>query len=257
MRLATFNANSIRSRLGITLDWLAANKPDVLCIQETKATDPDFPLAPFKDAGWHVSFRGEKSYNGVAIVSRKAPDSVKFGFDDAGQADETRLAWAQFGSLHVINTYVPQGREITHPMYQYKIEWLTRLKKLFKKRLPANAKAAWLGDLNVAPDAMDIYNSSQQEDHVCFHVDIRKAFADAVAFGFVDVFRKHHPEPGQYSYFDYRTVNAVKRGMGWRVDHILCTRGLADQSTDAFIDLKPRLADKPSDHTFMVADFKD
>lgn len=255
MKIATFNANSIRSRLGIVLDWLKAHKPDVLCIQETKAEDKDFPSLAFAGSGYNVIFRGEKSYNGVALFSVEKPSEISFGFDDGGKADETRLLCAKVGNVHVVNTYVPQGREIDHPMYQYKLEWFKRLKAYFGKHFTPNTRLVWVGDLNVAPQAMDIHNAEEQEEHVCYHVDVRKAFADTVGWGFVDVFRKHHPEPGQYTYFDYRTINAVQRKMGWRVDHILATPALAAKSTDSYIDLKPRMLDKPSDHTFLVAEF--
>jgi len=255
MKIATFNANSIRSRLGIVLDWLKAHKPDVLCIQETKAEDKDFPSLAFEGSRYNVIFRGEKSYNGVALFSLEKPLEVSFGFDDGGKADETRLLCAKVGNVHVVNTYVPQGRELDNPMYQYKLEWFKRLKAYFGKHFTPNTKLVWVGDLNVAPLAMDIHNAEEQEEHVCYHVDVRKAFADTVGWGFVDVFRKHHPEPGQYTYFDYRTINAVQRKMGWRVDHILATSALAAKSTDSYIDLKPRMLDKPSDHTFLVAEF--
>ena len=255
MLVATFNCNSVRSRLAIVLDWLKARKPDVLCLQETKVQDGDFPSPAFKDAGYHVCFRGEKTYNGVAVVSRTAPSNVSFGLDDGKQSDETRLVAARFGSLNVVNTYVPQGREITHAMYGYKLEWFARLKTFFGRHFSPKKQLVWVGDLNVAPEAIDIHNASEQEEHVCYHKDVRKAFADTVAWGFVDVFRKHHPEPGQYTFFDYRTINAVKRNMGWRVDHILATPPLAACSKDCFIDLKPRLAPGPSDHTFIAAEF--
>ncbi|MBA4387276.1 MAG: exodeoxyribonuclease III [Verrucomicrobia bacterium] len=256
MKIATFNANSIRSRLDIVLAWLGEQKPDVLCVQETKVVDNDFPSLAFTEAGYNVVFRGEKSYNGVCIISKSKPANVSFGLDDGEQADETRLAYARIGSVHVVNTYVPQGREIDNPMYPYKLKWLARLKKYFDRHFTPRDNVVWLGDMNVAPEAIDIHNAEQQADHVCYHVDVRKAFADTVAWGYVDVFRKHHPEPGQYSFFDYRTINAVKRNMGWRVDHIMATKPLATLCTDAFIDLKPRLKEKPSDHTFMAAEFR-
>jgi exodeoxyribonuclease III len=255
MKIATFNANSIRSRLDTVLAWLSANEPDVLCLQETKVVDGEFPSLPFREAGYNVVFRGEKSYNGVALVSRARPEGVAFGMDDGGQADETRLVYAKVAGVHIVNTYVPQGREINHPMYGYKVQWFQRLKAYFGRHFTPRMKLVWVGDLNVAPEAMDIHNAAEQADHVCYHVDVRKAFADAVEWGFVDVFRKHHPEPGQYSYFDYRTINAVKRNMGWRIDHVLATRPLAAKSAACRIDLAPRLAPKPSDHTFVVAEF--
>jgi len=256
MKIATFNANSIRSRVEVILSWLNKNRPDILCLQETKVLDKDFPALAIAEAGYSVVFSGEKSYNGVALISRTKPSTVRFGLDDGGQPDETRLLYAKVGPVHVVNTYVPQGREIDHPMYQYKLEWFKRLKAYFDRHFTTKMNLVWLGDLNVAPEAMDIHNAEKQENHVCYHVDVRKAFADTMDWGFVDVFRKHHPaEPDQYTYFDYRTRNAVQKGMGWRVDHILATRVLVKKSVNSYIDLKPRTEVKPSDHTFLVAEF--
>lgn len=255
MKITTFNANSIRSRLGIVTDWLQANRPDVLCIQETKVQDADFPQAAFTDAGYQIAFRGEKSYNGVAIASLAAPDAVSFGFDDGGPADATRFVVARFGDLRVVNTYVPQGREIDHPMYAYKLEWFRRLHRWLDRHASPADKILWTGDLNVAPEAIDIHNSEKQANHVCYHVDVRQAFAETVGWGFVDVFRKYHPEAGQFTFFDYRTPNAAQRQMGWRIDHMLATASLADRSVDAAIDIAPRLLEKPSDHTFLTAEF--
>ena len=256
MKIATFNVNSIRSRLPILLAWLQTQRPDALGVQETKVTDDEFPAEPFRAAGYHVVFRGEKTYNGVALLSRAEPRGVAFGFDDGGPADETRLVRAQIGPVHVVNTYVPQGREIDHPMYAYKLQWFGRLREYFARHFTPRMKVVWLGDLNIAPEAKDIHNADQQANHVCYHVDARRAFAQAAAWGFVDVFRKHHPEAGQYTFFDYRQKDAVKRGLGWRVDHILATVPLANLSVAAAIDLQPRLADKASDHTVLVAEFK-
>jgi len=203
-----------------------------------------------------LRFHGEKSYNGVAILSRLVPSEVQFGIDDGKTPDQTRLVAARFGAVHVVNTYVPQGREITHEMYAYKLQWFARLKAFFDRHFTPKKQVVWVGDLNVAPAAIDIHNAAEQDEHVCYHEAVRKAFADTLSWGFVDVFRKHHPEPGQYTFFDYRTVNAVKRNMGWRVDHILATPPLAARSEDCFIDLEPRMAQSPSDHTFLTASFK-
>ena len=255
MKLATFNANSVRARLDTVTGWLRRHEPDVLCIQETKVQDADFPCTAFNDAGYHVVYRGEKSYNGVALASRTKPKLVRFGFDDGGPADETRLLYAKVGPIHVVNTYVPQGRELDHEMYRYKLEWFARLKAYFEKNFSPRSRLVWVGDLNVAPQRMDIHNADQQKNHVCYHVDVREAFADTLSWGFVDVFRKHHPEPGQFTFFDYRTPNAAKRKMGWRIDHIEATRSLANRSTDSYVDLAPRLQSRPSDHTFLVAEF--
>lgn len=255
MRIATFNANSIRVRLNTVLKWLSDYAPDALCIQETKCEDRDFPAQAITDAGYHVAFRGEKSYNGVALITRAKPSEVTFGFEDGESPDGTRLLCARLGPVHVVNTYVPQGREIDHAMYQYKLRWFQRLKSCFDAKFTPRSKMVWLGDLNVAPDFPDIHNAQDQLQHVCFHEDVRRAFADVVAWGLVDVFRKHHPEPGQYTFFDYRTINAVQRKMGWRIDHIMATAPLAATSRDCFIDVEPRRLPQPSDHTFLCADF--
>ena len=255
MRIATFNANSVRVRLPVILQWLRDYSPDILCIQETKVQDRDFPADAFTEAGYHVAFKGQKTYNGVAVVSRPAPSSVRFGFDDDGPADATRLADVSFGNLHVVNTYVPQGREITHEMYAYKLQWFSRLKTYFETHYTPRKKVLWLGDLNIAPEAIDVHNAAQQQDHVCHHAAARAAFAETVVWGFHDVFRQHHPEPGQYTFYDFRVGNPVDRNMGWRVDHVLATRSLAKRCTDSFIDLEPRKGARPSDHTFLVADF--
>ena len=255
MKIATFNVNSIRSRLPIVIAWLDKNKPDVLCMQETKVQDHEFPAAAFTEAGYQVVFRGEKSYNGVAVASLTKPSKISFGFTDGGSPDESRLLIAKISEIFVINTYVPQGREIENAMYQYKLEWFERLRKLFEKQFKPDDKIVWAGDFNVAPEAIDIYNAPMQENHVCYHKAVREAFAQAKQWGFVDIFRKYHPEPGQYSYYDYRTLNAVQRKMGWRVDHILATAPLARKSKDCYIDLKPRLEPKCSDHTVMTAEF--
>ncbi|MBU4201143.1 MAG: exodeoxyribonuclease III [Verrucomicrobia bacterium] len=256
MKIATFNVNSIRSRLDTVLAWLSRHQPDVLCLQETKVQDLDFPSRPIINAGYQVIFRGEKSYNGVALISKTKPTDIRFGLDDGAEPDETRLVAAKVGSWVIVNTYVPQGRDIEHAMYQCKLKWFQRLHSWFSRHFTPKTPLVWVGDLNIAPEARDIHNAEEQANHVCYHQAARQAFADVVAWGFVDVFRKHHPESGQYSYFDYRTPNAVKRKMGWRVDHILATPVLAAKSTDAFIDLEPRLGPSPSDHTVMVADFK-
>jgi exodeoxyribonuclease III len=257
MIIATFNANSVRARLDAIIAWLNEHRPDVLCLQETKVVDADFPALAFTEAGYHVVFHGEKSYNGVAIASLAKPDTVSFGLDDGASPDPFRLAHARFGALHVVNTYVPQGREITHAMYRYKLDWLQRLRDYFDRHLTPRKQVAWAGDLNVARGMLDIHNAEKQADHVCFHADVRRAFETTLEWGFTDVCREQHPDERIYTFFDYRTVNAVKRNMGWRIDYILATPPLARRVRSCTVDLQPRLAPKPSDHTFLVAEFAD
>ena len=255
MKIATFNANSIRSRLDLVLSWLEHHQPDALAIQETKVQDADFPVEAFQSAGWQVAFRGEKAYNGVAVVSRQAPDRVTFGLDDGGPPDETRLMHVQFGPLHLVNTYVPQGRAIDHPMYAYKLEWLARLRRYFERHFTPNDHVLWVGDLNVAQTDIDVHRPETKRNHVCVHEDVRKAFADTVDWGFTDLFRHFHPEPGHYSFYDYRQPRSLERNQGWRIDLLLATPPLAETCQAAEIDLEPRRAPKPSDHTVIWATF--
>ncbi len=255
MKIATFNANSIRSRLDPVLAWLEQHQPDALAIQETKVQDHEFPVEAFREAGWHVTFRGEKSYNGVAVITREAPEDVSFGFDDGGPADATRLVRLRLGPLHLVNTYVPQGRAIDHPMYAYKLEWFRRLKRDFEKRYSPRDLLLWVGDLNVAPTALDVYKPETKRQHVCFHEDVRHTFADVKDWGFEDLFRRFHPEEERYSFYDYRQRQSLDKNQGWRIDLLLASPPLAAACHAADIDIEPRRAPKPSDHTFVWAEF--
>ncbi|HOT90714.1 MAG TPA: exodeoxyribonuclease III [Anaerolineae bacterium] len=255
-KIATFNANSIRSRLEQILAWLDREAPDVLCIQETKVQDQDFPAQPIMEAGYHVIFRGQKAYAGVAIISRETPQDVAAGLDDGEEADEPRLLRAVYHGIAVVNTYVPQGREPESEHFQYKLRWLKRLRAFFERHYTPNDLLVWVGDLNVAPEDIDVYDPKGLRYHVDFHPEAQAALEYVRQWGFVDVFRKHHPnEPGQFSYFDYRTRNAIERGIGWRVDHIWATAPLAARSTRAWIDVEARKAERPSDHVPLVAEF--
>ena len=253
MKVVTFNCNSVRTRLGAVLGWLEEHQPDVLCLQETKVVDELFPVEAFEEAGWSVVFRGEKSYNGVAIVSKKAADEFSFGLDEEPK-DEPRLAYARYGDVHVVNTYVPQGRAIDHPMYAYKLEWFARLRKYFDKRFTAESKLFWCGDLNVARDPIDVSNPQTKKEHVCFHETIRATFEEILGFGFVDLFRKHNPELVDYSFYDYRVPFNPERKVGWRIDYVLGTEAVAAKSVGSWIDVEPRTKEKPSDHVPLVAE---
>jgi exodeoxyribonuclease-3 len=256
MKIATFNCNSVRSRLDIVLDWLAKNTPDYLCLQETKVQDEEFPLDAFRTAGWQIAFKGQKSYNGVAIISKKPADEVSFGLDTE-PADAPRLLHARFGQLHIVNTYVPQGREIDHEMYAYKLAWFARLKKYFEARFTPAIPVLWCGDLNVARQPIDVTNPQTKKDHVCYHQSVRDAFEDTIAFGFTDVFRQHNPDLVDYSFYDYRAPFNPDEKRGWRIDYILATPPLVKKCTGSAIDITPRTLPKPSDHTPLTADFRD
>lgn len=256
MRIATFNCNSIRVRLPVILDWLETHKPDILALQETKATDKDFPAAEITDLGWHVVYRGEKSYNGVAVITLKEPESHSFGLGDDGGESETRLACVKVDGVTVVNTYVPQGQSLESDKFTFKLAWLERLRGYFARNLdPRNDRYAWVGDLNVAPTAIDVYDSKAVWPHVCHCQEVIDAFSAVSSFGFVDVFRKHLPEPETFTFWDYRQRGALERNRGWRIDHILASGKLADKSTGCRVDIEPRRVERPSDHTFVYADF--
>ncbi|HET92082.1 MAG TPA: exodeoxyribonuclease III [Chloroflexi bacterium] len=255
-KVATYNANSIRVRQEQIVAWLRQEEADVLCVQETKVQDKDFPADPFQEAGYHVIFRGQKSHAGVALVSREEPRDVTYGFDDGQQRDEPRLIRAVIGGIPIVNTYVPQGRDPASEHFQYKLAWFERLRALFERHYDPDQPLLWMGDFNVAPEPIDVHDPQGLKEHVDFHPQARAALERVREWGFVDVFRRHHPnEPGQYTYWDYRARDPIERGVGWRVDHIWATAPLADTSTRAWVDVEARRAERPSDHTFLVAEF--
>jgi exodeoxyribonuclease-3 len=255
MKIASFNVNSIRARLDIVIGWLRKESPDVLCLQETKAPDADFPEAAFRDLGYNAVFRGEKTYNGVAIVSTEKPERVRYGFDESG-SEGPRLITASVGNIPIVNTYVPQGFHPLSKKFREKLDWLQRLYDYFNEYFRPDKPLLWAGDFNVAPEPADVYDPAHLEGQVGFYPDERAALQRFRQWGFIDVFRLHQPGPGHYTFWDYRLRNAVPRNLGWRVDHIWATGPLAEESTRAWIDVAPRLMEKPSDHTPIVAEFK-
>ena len=256
-KIATYNVNSIRSRLHIILPWLKENRPDVFCMQETKVEDRKFPVGEFEDAGYGVIFKGEKQYNGVAIASLEKPEMVNSGLDDGDPPDKDRLIRCVFSGIHIINTYVPQGRERESPHFAYKLEWFRRLRNFLDKLYSPDEPLIWCGDLNVAPEAIDVHDPKRLLGHVCFTPEVWEAFHHVNSWGLVDIFRKLHPGmPGNYTFYDYRVPKSVERGLGWRVDHILATPSLAAKSISCTIDMNTRIAERPSDHTVLIAEFK-
>jgi len=254
MRIASFNVNSLRARLPVVLGWLAEHRPDVLCVQETKVQDVDFPADAFEETGYSYAFKGQKSYNGVAIFSRSKIANVEFGFGDEPK-DEARLIRAEINGIVIVNTYVPQGYSPESEKFEYKLEWFGRLRAYFDKNFEPSDAVLWTGDFNVAPEAIDVYDPERLLGHVCYHPEVHKALEEVMGWGFVDVFRKQCSEAGQYTFWDYRLRDSFRRNLGWRLDHIMATKALAEKCTACYIDKNPRLADRPSDHTPIVAEF--
>jgi exodeoxyribonuclease-3 len=256
MKIASFNANGIRARLFIIKEWLEREEPDVLCIQETKVQDKDFPGDTFEDLAYHCTFWGQKSYNGVAVLSKTPPAKVSFGFDDGDLKKEPRMITAYIKDIPIVNTYVPQGTAPDSEKFMYKLDWFQRLHYYFSKTFQPSEPLLWVGDFNVAPGPIDVYDPEGLLGSIGFHPDEHKALSVVKSWGFVDVFRMHNPERRGYTFWDYRMPHAVRRDLGWRIDHIWATKCLAEKSKGSWIDITPRKLKKPSDHTFIVAEFE-
>jgi exodeoxyribonuclease-3 len=258
LRIATFNVNSLKARLPIVEKFLSGgDAPDILCLQETKCQNGDFPEVFFKELGYDCAYSGMKSYNGVAVASRIPRDGFSAGFGDGGdtEQDMARVLRARFGDIDVICTYVPQGKEIGSPDYSYKLRFLERLRAMFERAYKPSGKLFWTGDINVVPTDIDVTHPENKRDHVCVCEEVRAALSGVISWGFVDVFRKHRPDPGEFSFWDYRIKGALEKNIGWRIDHLFATGSLADTSVDAFVARELRAMERPSDHTAVIAVF--
>ena len=254
MKIATWNVNSIRKRLPLLLEWLERQQPDVLCLQETKVLDSAFPLLALQGTGYHIEYRGKSAYNGVATLTREKPEHVGYGFRQGEDDEDDRLLLTRVAGLTIVNTYVPQGYKVKSDRYAYKLIWFRRLRRLFEDSFNPTDRVVWLGDVNVAPEPIDVYHPDRRVMDPDFHIDARNAYKETVSWGFVDVFRKLHPDRIQYTYWDYYR-NAFENGWGWRIDHILATEPVAALCRAADVDLEPRRAAAASDHTVLWAEF--
>jgi len=255
-KIATYNVNSIRARLPVLLDWLKREQPDVVALQETKVQDDSFPLADIQTAGYQAVFKGQKSYNGVAILSKSTPECVKYGLDGWGLPDEARLITAQIDGIHIVNTYIPQGRDAATDHFRYKLGWISQLREYFSRYYHASQPVIWVGDFNVAPDQRDVYAPDKLLGSVGFHPEEHAVLEVVRNWGFIDVFRRHVPEEGHYTFWDYRVPNGFKRKMGWRIDHIWATEIMAERSIRVWVDTAMRQGEKPSDHAPLLAEFR-
>lgn len=254
MKVATFNTNSIRARLPIVTDWLEKEHPDVLCLQETKVQDKDFPVGPFADLGYQVGFKGQKSYNGVAMISRTPMERVRDHLYEGGD-EEARFMSVTILGIPLVNVYVPQGYAPGTEPFAHKLRFLKDLLEHIKENYVPDRPLLVTGDFNVALEPIDVYDPEGLKGEVGFHPEEQAIFREYLVWGLVDVFRRHHSGAGHYTFWDYRIPNAFKRRMGWRIDYILTTAPLAKESERAWIDTEPRTRQKPSDHTFLVAEF--
>ena len=253
MKLATWNVNSIRARLAHVLDWLAANRPDVLCLQETKVVDADFPLEPLRDAGYHVAHVGQKSYNGVATITRAPATDIDIappGLD----GEQKRAIALTANDVRIVNVYVPNGERVGSDKYEFKLKWLTALRRYLSGALDRYPSLTVVGDFNVAPEDRDVYDPTLWRNQVLFSEPERQALRDIAGVGLVDVFRRFEQPPASYTWWDYRQ-GAFRRNLGLRIDHIFCSAPLTDRCIACSVDRSPRKLERPSDHAPVVAEF--
>ena len=252
-KIATWNVNSIRVRLPQVLEWLKKETPDVLCLQETKITDEEFPAAAFHEAGYRAVYAGQKTYNGVATLSRAPAADIVTALPGADGAQKRLLA-ATVDDVRIVNVYVPNGEEVGSDKYSYKLSWLAALEKYLAKEMKAHPRLALLGDYNIAPDERDVHDPKLWEGRVLFSGKERAAFQQLVGSGLQDVFRNFDQPEKSFSWWDYRAA-AFRRNNGLRIDHILCSPALASQCRSCSIDVEPRRHERPSDHAPVIARF--
>jgi exodeoxyribonuclease-3 len=257
VKVATWNVNSIRARHDAVLDWIGRTLPDVLCMQETKVVDDDFPTDELLRLGYAVAMAGQKTYNGVAIVARLPLTDVAIGFHDEPDPDDKRLIRATVGGTRVYSVYVPNGKSPTSPSFREKLAFLAHLGRTISTETTQHDRIVVCGDFNIAPDERDVFDVEAMRGQLHFTDEEHRALADLVGLGFVDVFRAHHEHhqgDKRYSWWDYR-AGGYQRNLGLRIDLILASTALAKTCTHADIDEGPRRADKPSDHAPVVATF--
>lgn len=252
MKIASWNVNSLRVRLPHLVDWLRTHAPDVVGLQETKTTDDDFPREDLEALGYRVVHAGQKSYNGVALLSRTAPDEIHIGLPD-WEDPQRRLVAASYGDIRVVNVYVPNGSAIGSDKYTYKLQWLERLTRYLEVQLARYPRLLLLGDFNIAPEDRDVHDPAAWVGSVMVSDEERAAFRALTGLGLVDLFRHAGQERAAFSWWDYR-AGAFRRNRGLRIDHILCSPALAAVCSACDIDAAPRRLERPSDHAPVIAE---
>ena len=267
MKIATWNVNSIRTREQQVVGWLRQNLIDVLCLQETKVVDAEFPRSAFEQLGYHVYVSGQKAYNGVAILSSKPLEDVSTGFTPVlgveaidqlplpGELDEQkRVISGVVDGIRLVNVYVPNGSSVGSEKYEYKLRWLKVLRKYLRSLLAKQPSAVCVcGDFNIALEDRDIHDLATLEGHIMASTLERQALREIIELGFADAFRKFTTSGGHFSWWDYR-AGAFRRNLGWRIDHHYLTPDLYKRTTTCTIDVAPRALPKPSDHTPVIVE---
>jgi len=253
--IATWNVNSIRTRLSQIIDWIKNVKPDVLCLQETKVMDNNFPLEPFEKLGYSVEVYGQKSYNGVAIISKTKAENIKKGFYGCTDFDQNienflgqkRLISADINGIRIINVYVPNGSSLGSDKFEYKINWLNCLASFLDEQEKKEEFICLMGDFNIAPSKLDIHDAKKYEGGIMASEIERNALSNVLKERLVDSFRIFEKSTGHWSWWDYRN-NAFELNKGWRIDHIYISKELTSKLKSCVIDSIPRANLRPSDH---------
>ena len=253
MKFASWNVNSIRVRLPQVLGWLATEQPDVLCLQETKVPDEEFPFEALREAGYESIANGQRTYNGVAIVSRTPPTNV---IREVATVDneQKRVLAASYNGVRIINVYVPNGSEVGSEKYAYKLGWFAGLKSWLASELKRSERLLILGDFNVAPEDRDVYDPEGWRGSVLVSDAERAALQELMDLGLIDVFRRFDQPEESYSWWDYRAAG-FRRNHGLRIDLILCNPAMASRCRKTWIDKGPRQLERPSDHAPVIAEF--
>ncbi len=254
MKLVTWNINSIRARTARLVAWLEANRPDILCLQETKVEDAQFPLEAVEKLGYQVAMFGQKSYNGVAILSTQPLTDVTRGFGDDVPDDEARVIAATTHGIRVVDLYVPNGQDLTSDRYPYKLAWFGRLRRFLERTTTPDQPVVVCGDMNVTADDQDVWSPEAWKGQIHCSPAEREALANVRAWGLDDVFRTKTPEGGVWSWWDYRGVSFFKN-QGLRIDHILTTAVLTARATSCVIDRNARKGQDASDHAPVTVTF--
>lgn len=252
MKLAAWNVNSLNVRLPQLVDWAARQLPDVVCLQETKLEDANFPVDSLREIGFHAAYAGQKTYNGVAILSRDPLIDVSVGipgFED----DQKRVIAATLDDVRIVCVYVPNGQSVDSDKYQYKLRWLDAVAAWLGEELGRHERLAVLGDFNIAPDERDVHDPKAWEGQVLFSEPERAAFRRLLDLGLKDAFRLFDQPEKSFTWWDYR-MNAFRRKMGLRIDHILLSEPLAKNCKSVVIDIEQRKAERPSDHAPIIAE---
>jgi exodeoxyribonuclease-3 len=254
VKLSTWNVNSLKVRLPQLLDWLGREKPEVVCLQEIKLEDSKFPADDIRAAGYEAIYAGQKTYNGVAILSRAALTEPARGIP--GYSDpQQRVISATLGNLRIVCAYVPNGQSVDSDKYRYKLDWLGAFAAWLKLELACKEQVAVLGDFNIAPEERDVHDPKAWEGQVLFSLPEREAFRALLDLGLSDALRLVDQGDKRFTWWDYR-MNSFRRGMGLRIDHVLLSRALAAQCRSVRIDRDMRALERPSDHAPVIAELQ-